>query len=130
MVFKKKIFFSLLMMSVVSPQLIAATIAVPGIAASSVSSVNLVERPSQQSTMGHVASVSFANPILSQFSVRPQIDFLTRPEISFDRPMLDVMAISAVPIPAALWLFLPAVLGFFGLRQRSLAADKRIAHAH
>lgn len=118
------------MMSVVSPQLIAATVAVPSIAASSVNSVNLIQRPSQQSLMVQVASVSFAKPMISQFSVRPQIDFLTRPEISFDSPILDVMAISAVPIPAALWLFLPAVLGFFDLRQRSLAADKRIAQAN
>jgi len=129
MLCKKKIFFSLLMMGFVSPQLMAATISVPSIAASSLSTVSLIERPSQQASIGNVAMVSFANPIISQFSVRPQIDFLARPEISFDRPMMDVIAISAVPIPAALWLFLPAVLGFLGLRQRSLAADKRIALA-
>lgn len=34
------------------------------------------------------------------------------------------LAINAVPVPAALWLFAPALLGFFGLRRkaRSLAA--------
>ena len=29
------------------------------------------------------------------------------------------LSISAVPVPAALWLFAPALMGFFGLRRKA-----------
>ena len=31
----------------------------------------------------------------------------------------ESLSVSAVPIPAALWLFAPALLGFFGLRRKA-----------
>lgn len=121
------------MFGLVSPHLMAATVTVPAMnraADSGVSlNVNSIVRPTQFSAIGSGVMTTLANQFVSQSLTRPQINSIARPDISLDRPVMGDVAISAVPLPAALWLFLPAVLGFFGLRQRSQTADKRIALA-
>lgn len=41
--------------------------------------------------------------------------------VSAGDPLFANLTISAVPVPAALWLFAPAVLGFFGLRRKAVS---------
>ncbi len=38
------------------------------------------------------------------------------------QPLTTTLTVSAVPIPAALWLFAPALMGFFGLRRKAQLA--------
>lgn len=38
------------------------------------------------------------------------------------KPLTSTLTVSAVPIPAALWLFAPALMGFFGLRRKAQLA--------
>lgn len=38
-------------------------------------------------------------------------------------PTRIALSASAVPVPAALWLFVPALLGLFGLRRKSIIAN-------
>lgn len=42
--------------------------------------------------------------------------------ISGGNPLTATLSISAVPVPAALFLFAPALLGFFGLRRKATLA--------
>jgi len=42
--------------------------------------------------------------------------------ISGGNPLTATLTVSAVPIPAALFLFAPALLGFFGLRRKAAVA--------
>ena len=37
------------------------------------------------------------------------------------------LSISAVPVPAALWLFAPALMGFFGLRRKAKKMEMAVA---
>lgn len=124
MCIKMKIMFAILIIGFVSPQLMAATVSVP--------TFNSFERSRQLSTIGNSEMVTFAAPILSQFKARPQNDFLTRSAILIviDKPMQNVHATSAVPIPATLWLLLPAMVGYLSIRQRCLTAEKRIKIGH
>lgn len=38
------------------------------------------------------------------------------------QPLTTTLTVSAVPVPAALWLFAPALMGFFGLRRKAQVA--------
>lgn len=38
------------------------------------------------------------------------------------QPLTTTLTVSAVPVPAALWLFAPALMGFFGLRRKAKLA--------
>lgn len=130
MLFKKKMFFSICLVGLVSPQLMAATFNVPSAVNSAGASpfqVSSIVRPTPFSAVSNVAIASFANQFGSEFFMRPQANFSVNPGLTVDSPAAEAVAISAVPIPAALWLFIPAVLGFFGLRQRSQTANKSIA---
>lgn len=42
--------------------------------------------------------------------------------ISAGTPLTAALSVSAVPVPAALFLFAPALLGFFGLRRKATLA--------
>ena len=41
--------------------------------------------------------------------------------VSGGTPLTATLSISAVPVPAALFLFAPALLGFLGLRRKATA---------
>jgi len=40
-------------------------------------------------------------------------------QYAFEYTVLDASVVSAVPIPAALWLFAPALIGLFGFRRKA-----------
>lgn len=69
-------------------------------------------------------NVSFANGVYSYYANliagNPFVVGLTE-ALGTTIPAGDLITLSvaAVPVPAALWLFAPAVLGFFGLRRKS-----------
>lgn len=131
MIFKQKIIFSVLMFGLVSPQLMAATVDVTAATGSTVSAVlfniNTLVRPNQFNSMSHEVVTPVSNQFISQSIASSQNDFSSDSPISLGSPGVSTVAISAVPIPAALWLFLPAILAFLGLRQRSLIASRRVA---
>ena len=68
-------------------------------------------------TLGSVSSFSFTSILAAGFN-----GILTISGLSTLSPTSVNLHVSSVPVPAALFLFAPALLGFFGLRRRATLA--------